>query len=87
MPGWRSSKTPTPSPARLRQVGRGAVDDGQVDAVVEQDFAQAGRRPGPVGGDDDAVAVGDQLRKPSSQPGAITDDRSPAGRLDHRCVR
>ncbi len=41
--------------ARLGEVGGLAVDDRQVDAVVEHDLAQAGRRAGAVGGDDDAV--------------------------------
>ena len=43
--------------------------------------------PVAVGGDDDAVLLGEQLAQPFVEPARVADDRAPAGGLDDRRVR
>ena len=74
------------APSRRGEVGGLAVDDRKIDAVVEQDVAQARRRTGAVGGDDNPEPVRQQLGEPASEAGAVAGDRTPAGRLDDRRV-
>ena len=75
------------APAGPGEVGGVAVDDRQVDAMVEHHFAEPPRRTGAIGGDDDPESVGEQLGETASQPRPVAGDRSPTGRLDDRGVR
>ena len=74
-------------PTRLGQIDGGTVDDGQVDAVVEQHLAKAVRRTRSVGSDDDPVLLGQQLGEAASEAGSVACDGTPSGRLDDRRVR
>ena len=54
--------------ARARESVVAGLDDGEVEPVVEQQLVQALRRALSVGGDDDAVLLGEQLAEPLRQP-------------------
>ncbi len=74
-------------PTRLGQIDDGTVDDGQVDALVEQHLAEAVRRTRSVRSDDDPVLLGQQLGEAPSEAGSVACDGTPSGRLDDRRVR
>ncbi len=59
-------------------------DDREVEAVAEQQLAEAADRPCPVGRDDDAEPPTDQLGQAVGESRAVARDRPPAGRLDER---
>ena len=78
---WWSGATTTRPPGREVARPPSVGDDRQVEALVAEQGGQARGRPVAVGGDDDAVAVGQQLGQPGDEAGAVADDRPPAGGL------
>ena len=73
--------------AGSREVAGAAAVHGQVEAVVAQQRGQPVGRRLAVGGDDDAVAAGEQLGEPGDEPRPVADDRTPPRCLHDRRVR
>ena len=82
----RCSGATTIEPPALSAVVVARATDREVEAVAEQQLAQACRGAGAVGGDDHAEAATDQLGQAVGEPGAVAGDRTPARRLDERRV-
>ena len=76
------------APAGPGEVGGVAVDDRQVEAMIEQHFAAGGAaEPSPSAATTTRKSVGEQLGETLSQARPVAGDRSPTGRLDDRGVR
>ena len=73
--------------ASAGEVGRAGEVDSEVEADREQQVVKSLRGAVGVGGDDDAVALAEQLCDPPAEALAVADDRPPSGRFDDRGVR
>ena len=81
-PRWSGATTIDPPALSAAVVRCGKRGEREVEAVAEQQLAQARRGTRTVRGDDDAEASPDQFGQAVGETRAVARDRPPAGRLD-----